>query len=217
MQDKQARSESYRLLAACFYPPDGSWLDEQETFFEDLNGVLNPVCPEAAELSLHLKQAVGQSELAELSIEYARLFVGPFELLAPPYGSIYLERQRQVMGDSTMAVLKMYQEYGLKIADDFKELPDHVAVELEFMYYLSYKEIEALQQADQENALSCFSAQKQFMNLALKGFIPPFCKKINIETAHRFYSSLADCVLTFVQHDYDLLLSENTSPGEEHG
>ncbi|MFN2356106.1 MAG: molecular chaperone, partial [Desulfopila sp.] len=81
-----------------------------------------------------MEQAIHESRHQDLLVEYARLFVGPFELLAPPYGSVYLETGRRLMGDSTIAVQHMYTNAGLTL--DVQEAPDHIALELEFMHYL---------------------------------------------------------------------------------
>jgi TorA maturation chaperone TorD len=210
---KQYRAESYRLLAACFYPPQDTWLN-QEKFFEDLAEVLRPICPDAVDFTAHMERVAEHEGVQELAVEYAKLFVGPYELLAPPYGSVYLDHQKRVMGDSTMAVKKMYQEYGLQLADDFKEVPDHIAVELEFMYYLIYKEIEALQQTDQKNALTFLHAQKHFLHVFLRKFVFPFCAKIQEETISKFYQALADCVATFVRNDHNLFLEEKNKGAE---
>ncbi len=210
---KQCRAESYRLLADCFYTPDGIWLN-QENLFGDLAGTLQSICPNAANLSLKMEEIAAQQSVEKLSIEYAKLFVGPYELLAPPYGSVYLDRQQQVMGNSTMAVKNMYQEYGLNIADDFKELPDHIAVELEFMYYLIYKEIEALQLADNGDASTFVQAQKQFVHSFLGKFVFSLCDKIQEESISTFYQALAACVSTFVRNDYNFLWEEKKKGSE---
>ena len=39
-----------------------------------------------------------------------------------------------------MAVLALYEEGGFDIAEDFRELPDHIAAELEFLYLLLFRE-----------------------------------------------------------------------------
>ena len=209
----QCRAESYRLLAACFYPPDDTWLN-QEKFFENLAEVLRPICQNAADFAGHMERAAEHEGVQELAIEYAKLFVGPYELLAPPYGSVYLDQQKRVMGDSTMAVNKMYREYGLQLADDFKEIPDHIAAELEFMYYLIYKELEGLQQAENGRASTFIQAQKQFIHSFLGPFVPPLCQKIQEETISKFYQALTDCVATFVRNDYKFLLQENNKDSE---
>lgn len=99
----------------------------------------------------------------ELAVEYARLFVGPFGLRAPPYGSVYLDNQRSVMGPSTMETIRCYEDEGLARDDEFNELPDHIVVELEFMYYLSYRQVEALQKG-----------RRKRINLNRKSFVRVF-------------------------------------------
>jgi TorA maturation chaperone TorD len=64
--------------------------------------------------------------------EYVRLFVNSLpEVPCPPYGSFYIEGT--LMGESTVALRNLYRSYGF-VAD---EIPDHVAVELEFLALLA--------------------------------------------------------------------------------
>ena len=124
--------ECFRLLAACFYKPQKE-IFLQEKVFQNLTSLLEPVCPDAAHFSNKMSESILKYSEEELSVEYATLFVGPYELKAPPYGSVYLDEGRRVMGDSTIEVIRMYQEAGLTLDENFKELPDHIAVELEFI------------------------------------------------------------------------------------
>ena len=71
-------------------------------------------------------------EAESLKSDFSRLFIGPFKLLAPPYGSIYLDGNSCLMGASTMEVRQLYRNEGLNPV--IKEAPDHIAIELEFMY-----------------------------------------------------------------------------------
>ncbi len=48
-----------------------------------------------------------------LKVEFSKLFVGPYKLFAAPYGSVYLDDERKVMGDSTLDVKNRYREAGL--------------------------------------------------------------------------------------------------------
>ncbi len=121
------------------------------------------MCPKAVEFALEMDEAILQYSNQELAVEYARLFVGPFELQAPPYGSVYLDEGRRIMGDSTIAVRKMYRDSELNISNDFKEPPDHISAELEFMYYLSFKELEALESHDDDQANFFLKNQVEFL------------------------------------------------------
>jgi len=199
MGHEKRRGDGYKLLAACFYHPQKE-LFSQEALFKNLTSALKQVCPEAAPFSEKMREAILQYNDEELAVEYARLFVGPYKLLAPPYGSLYLDQVRRVMNHSTMEVLEMYRQAGLVMADEFKELPDHAAVELEFMYYLIYKEVEALAKADLDTALYFLRNQELFLKKFLGPWIPPFCQKIREGTENEFYIALAECLSTFVSN-----------------
>lgn len=197
--NEQMRGDCCRFLAACFYVPQKE-LFTQENLLGNLTMSLKKVCPEAAPFSLKIEDALLGCSNEDLSIEYAKLFVGPYELKAPPYGSVYLDKERRVMGNSTMEVMEMYQEEGLSIDDEFKELPDHISVELEFMYYLIYNEVGALTKSEISKALKCMETQETFFNKFLKQWVPPFCAKMKEGTDNAFYRALAECVLTFIEH-----------------
>ena len=128
---------------------------------------LKAVCPPAAEAADRMEAALLAHEgIEELAIDHARLFVGPFALLAPPYGSVYLEGERRLMGDSTLAVGECYREVGLEVAAGFNGTPDHIAAELEFMHFLVVKELEALAGGDLVRAQHFRQKQKLFFREA---------------------------------------------------
>ena len=132
------RGDCYKMLAVCFYPPERKILLEED-LLGDLSASLGQACPEAQPRAEEMEKTIRQIGDEELAVDHARLFVGPFGLKAPPYGSLYLDGDGKVMGNSTMRVIQIYEEEGLEIDAEFTELPDHVAVELEFMYYLAHR------------------------------------------------------------------------------
>jgi len=191
------RGDSYRFLSACFCLPKRD-LFLRENLLKNLTNALGQICPEAAAFSSEMGKAFLEAEEEELTVEYARLFVGPYELKAPPYGSVYLDGGRRVMGDSTMEVVRIYEKAGLVMDKEFKELPDHIAVELEFMYYLIYKEAEALEKSEREKALALREIRNHFFDNYFSPWFPSFCEKIKETTDNHFYIALADCLSTFV-------------------
>jgi len=210
---ERRRGDCYKLLSACFYLPKKE-LYLEEGLFENLSMLLKTVCPAAAIFSTQMGDAIKKYSNEELAVEYAKLFVGPYELKAPPYGSIYLDQGRRVMGDSTMQVKKMFEEAGLSIDDNFKELPDHISPELEFMYYLIHKEVEALENSETDKALSLKETQELFLNRFLRQWVPRFCSKMKESTENGFYNALADCVLCFLSHldgpkNFGLIIEKN--------
>jgi TorA maturation chaperone TorD len=190
----------------------------QEKVLEKLTQSLKQVYPRGSVFSKKMSKVfMGYSD-EELSVEFARLFVGPFELKAPPYGSVYLDEGRRVMGDSTMEIVKLYHETGLVINDNFKDLPDHVAVELEYMYYLIFQEVEFLQSAQSDKAAHFVKYQRIFLDRFLGKWISAFCEKVHENTENEFYKLLSTCTRDFVLYDHqyiNLLTGDGNSPLSE--
>lgn len=211
MTDKQtvtaAREDAYRLLAACFYPPSKELFEEG--CIATLADLLAPVAPDAAQHAADAVVAAGKSSLDSLAVEHARLFIGPFQLIAPPYGSIYLDDAKTVMGDSTARVAAFYHYCGLHLADDFHELPDHFAVELEFMSYLAFKQREAEASGDKAETMRFVGLQKEFLDRFLIPWLEPFTSAIVIDDEAPFYKSIAQCTSAFIHTDYTSLMSKN--------
>lgn len=132
-----------------------------------------------------------------LEAEYARLFVGPGRPVAHPYESVH--REGRVMGDCTLAVRRSYATEGL--APEGHSLPDHVAVELEFMTHLTRREAEAWEQGDEERALACLRQQEAFLSGHLGLWLPRFCQQVLNGEAHPFYSNLAQRTWEHVAQD----------------
>jgi TorA maturation chaperone TorD len=194
---EQQRGDCFKLLAACFYPPERKVLLEEEVL-ENLFRLLGAVCPEAAPHAEGMARALSQAADVELAVAHAKLFVGPFELQAPPYGSLYLESQKRLMGDSTMEVLKMYQRAGLALNTDFQDAPDHITAELEFMYFLIAKELQALRKGDRKEASGYLNMQQEFHDNYLRPWIEPFGERIETASEHEFYTLLAQSLSTFI-------------------
>jgi TorA maturation chaperone TorD len=171
---------------------------QEEKLLQNLTKSLHRICPEAALFSASMEESILKCGNEELLVEYTRLFLGPFGVIAPPYGSVYLDGEHRVMGDSTMEVIRRYRNEGLSGSSDARELPDHVSVELEFMSYLVFKEIKALEICDLGAAAEAVEKQKSFSGDFLRRWIPPFCERIKENTESGFYAALAQCASTFI-------------------
>jgi TorA maturation chaperone TorD len=139
-----------------------------------------------------MAKALREIDQEQLSRDHAALFVGPFELLAAPYGSVYLEKGRRVMGDSTIEVARFYRQEGLEV--DVSEPPDHIAIELEFLSFLAKKEARAAADGLDEEAEHYRLVQTRFLEGYLQPWLPVFCQAVRTGTDNRFYLALADCL-----------------------
>jgi len=207
MNEKQSitttREDAYRLLAACYYPPSKVLIEE--SCCVTLAALLESVAADAASHAHDAAIAGSNSSLDSLAVEHARLFIGPFQLVAPPYGSIYLDDAKTVMGDSTARVAAFYHSCGLHLADDFHELPDHIAVELEFMSYLAFKQREAEATGDKEEVARIVCLQREFLDRFLMPWLAPFTSAIITDGEAPFYQAIAHCTAAFINADYNAL------------
>ena len=195
-----ARGAAYKLLAECYYPP----VEETREHVRQLSRSLTALCSPAAEAADFMAAALQTLEgFEELVIDHARLFVGPFALLAPPYGSVYLEGERRLMGESTLAVGECYQAVCLEVAAGFNGTPDHIAVELEFMHFLVVKELDALSAGQLDRAQNFRQKQRAFLERHLAAWVPDFARSVEEQAQTRFYQSLAATTRMFIESDFD--------------
>lgn len=181
--EQQGRENIYRLLSALYYQP----CIEMKPLLNNLKEWLELVFPDAvADVILMQEYLEEQREdMTELLVDYARLFVGPFSVIAPPYGSVYLEQERKVMGDTTLAVSRFYQEVGLELEADQRDLPDHIAVELEFLYYLLSQ--------------GYFEQYQRFLQEHLGSWVRAFGEVVEMNAKTEFYRCLARITYNFVE------------------
>ncbi|MBU4342445.1 MAG: molecular chaperone TorD family protein [Candidatus Omnitrophica bacterium] len=182
---ENARAEQYKFLSECYHAPDEK--------------LIEMLCSRKDSVQDLLKNIPTIDDLEQLKIEYSRLFLGPFKVLVPPYGSVYLEHERRVMGESTIDVKRWYEKEKLDIL--IREVPDHIAIELEFMYLLVFKQIEATKDSDSVGAWNYQKKQASFLNTHLGKWAPEFSEKLEASARNGFYKNLARYTRLFVEED----------------
>ncbi|MBM2837607.1 MAG: hypothetical protein HW415_232, partial [Deltaproteobacteria bacterium] len=84
----------------------------------------------------------------ELAVEFASLFlISPGRLLSP-YESVQAGKEGQLGGEAASKTLFFYKKAGFTIPEGISLLPDHFAIELEFMGHLCEREAAALEGND---------------------------------------------------------------------
>ncbi len=186
-----SRAIAYLMFSKLFYKPEKST--------ESMIGQFLKI----AEIERGTK-IPGTFLIDELEIEYNRLFVGPGHVLCPPYESVYrkdrppLERGL-VMGPSVVDVQRRYLEAGLQKSKDYKDLPDHIAVELEFMHYLCLKEAEEMNE-------NWVKMQRDFLRMHIKPWYREFVRCIEKHTKSEFYLTLAEELEKFLEEEINVLV-----------
>jgi putative dimethyl sulfoxide reductase chaperone len=189
LERASARELVLRLLAACYYEPGPEFAEER--VFEAMREAAARFDPDLATAADRLGHAFAATPIDELRLDYARLFLGPDQVIAPPYGSVWLSGERAVMQDSTLAVLALYREGGFELADDFRDVPDHIAAELEFLYLLVFNENRARDDPAAETLASILALRRRFLAEHLGAWIDPFAGAVSEGARTHFYRELA--------------------------
>jgi len=143
--------------------------------------------------------------LLELCKEYTRLFITAYpKAVAPPYSSIYLDKDRLIWGESTTDAALFYKLAGLSLNEDFHDVPDHIAAELEFVAYVITEQL-------RNNELGLplpgrfISIEKRFLNEHLFKWVPLFFSKVAACSTLTFYQVMANLALRLIERDLEYL------------
>ncbi len=199
-----SRSHCYGLLALVLRGPLTEQIVEQlrSPPLADVLGELG--CDVAGNFAGEL-DAVTQ-RLAE---DYTRLFVGPGPHVSP-YASVHDGREGQLWGESTVRVKRFIEQTGLSFEGDWDSIPDHIAIELEFMQRLTAHEADLRGQSasapagqeDVDQQLDqCLQVQHQFLREHLSRWVPQFCDSVLKNTSASFYRDIAKLTQSLVACD----------------
>lgn len=192
-----ARADLCRFIAACYYEPEAAFAEER--LFDSMRQAAACVAPALEAIAARLGPAFAAQPVDELLVDYTRLFLGPVAALARPYASVWLTGEILVMQNDTMGVLRLYEEAGFGVDEDFNELPDHIAVELEFLYLLIFRENEARAAGD-DGALARFTQlRRRFLDEHLGRWLGPFLLAAHDGAQTDFYETLAELTEAFVR------------------
>ena len=131
------------------------------------------------------------NDFDEIQRAYAKLFLGPFEIQAPPYASYYLEPTKQLMGEISAWVSEKYAEAGLEPGVAPTELPDHISLEFEYLYYVLFNYISK----EDKHWLDSYST---FLKQHMDQWVDSFAAQIDNANSHPFYKVLGQLSVEIV-------------------
>lgn len=193
--EARAREDLCRFLSACYYEPTP--LFAEEGLFETMRAAAAQLDASLAARAQRLGEAYAAQALETLLVDYTRLFLGPMQPLARPYGSFWLDGKTTETRDAT-AVLELYREGGFRIDAEFSDLPDHVAVELEFLYLLEFSRNEARRSGNRAAHTALGHLQQRFLAEHLGAWVGPFTAALAAGAQTPFYRELAALTGHFV-------------------
>jgi TorA maturation chaperone TorD len=191
-----AREDLSRFLAACYYEPAAEFSEEH--LFDSIVAAADAIDANLGGAARRLREAFNAQDLQTLLVDHTRLFVGPSTPAAMPYASFWLTEDASQRHEATLKVLDLYAEGGFDIGDDFRELPDHIAAELEFLYLLVFK----CNQAENESERVATTALlRRFVIEHLDRWIDAFASAVVAQAQCAFYRELAALTRDFVHRE----------------
>ena len=142
--------------------------------------------------------------------EYTRLFVGPLEMDAPPWESIYLGEAGMLFQESTLKVRDCYRRFGLLPEEYPRVADDSLALELGFMAELARRAADAFETNDADTLDLTLRGARDFLTEHLLLWVPKLLERLD-KTEGRFYPRLAYILDCFLKKDLETvndLLSE---------
>lgn len=112
----------------------------------------------------------------DLVWEYRRLFIGPAPKPAPPWGSVYTDRECVVFGDTTLELRTWMRACGIKRTTDDRTPEDHIGLMLMLMAWIARNKPENLM---------------DYLRLHLFTWSSHMLDELTVAAAHSFYEGLA--------------------------
>jgi DMSO reductase family type II enzyme chaperone len=197
-----ARSGAYRLFAEIVAYPDADFVEwvEGGGIVEALRSHLEAIAPALCGSDARWEALGRAGSEDELAIEYTRLFeAGVKGPPCPLYGGLYGGTRMKVMEEA----VRFYNHFGLTLSGAPRELPDHLATQLEFIHYLAYREAETLQEG--EDAGPYRRAQRDFLDRHLGKWIPQLCERLRKEKAAAFFLEALESLAELLAWDAERL------------
>lgn len=207
-----ARGALYGFLSGAFAEPPSEHLlaDLRDPEFAELLGqMFDRTFAEELQASV----AAETDAAATLRQAFMDLFKVPGGRYVQPYESVYRDTReingRQVggllMGPSAAAVQKWYRLAALEISPEFKDLPDHIALELHYLAHLCEREAEFGRAGDDAKATRAREMERDFLKAHIVTWMPDLAAKIAERSDNRYYRVLARLAVEYSQRDLENL------------
>ncbi len=204
------RSLLYFLLSQAFRFPSAEHYERVKggRFADEVQGVIASL-PYNDLKGGELGRGIGKSYEEFQGIFIALFEIGgaygrPFSLYEAEYGG----GRMKVMEE----VLRFYHHFGLRLSEQKRDRPDHLALEFEFMHLLTFKETEALIQGKERGAY--LRAEQDFLRLHLSDIVAALASGMGGREVP-FYGELARLAESFIQKDLAYL--QGVDKGGQNG
>lgn len=147
----------------------------------------------------------GNSGYEDLRWDYTRLFVGPYKIPAPPWESVYRNKDRLLFQAETLEVRHAYFKYCFMPRKFGHEADDHLGLELDFMYQLTLMARKEIEKGASEALREILKDQKAFLQEHLLRWVPEFSRQVLKNCQTDFYRGMAMILAGYLALDLTAL------------
>ncbi len=140
-----------------------------------------------------------------LKSEYTYYFIGPHKLPAPPWESVYRNKERKLFQESTLEVRHAYLEYEFLPANYPHEADDHLALELDFMYHLAELAQREFEQGNTETVKKVLTDQQNFLQKHMLQWVDEFAKLMQNGNRTEFYPHMSALLSKMIHLDAEVI------------
>lgn len=172
------------------------------------NLVLDAALDELTALGSSLREPDRDLFLRDLRVEYARLFTGPGEPAVMCYASQYLERDERgragrLYGEAAAFAAAAYRAESVEPSSERGELPDHITLELEFMYHLCRREEQAWLSDQAAEAARLHDMIGNFLHDHAARWMPEFAESVRAASRIVLYRALAELLTMQLRAEHE--------------
>jgi TorA maturation chaperone TorD len=141
-----------------------------------------------------------------LDVDFANLFL----LHLVPYESFYTRDDQMIESGGDNPVLELYNALDFRVELDKARVvsPDHIGVELEFMYMLCDALKKAFDADDKDGVIELLQVQQGFLKDHLLEWTPMFLINMKNESRTALYHDGAELALEFMLSDYEYVCEQ---------
>ncbi len=203
VEDLLAASQIYQFLSTCLLEPNKKaleMLNNEEYMAEVKSCISTGGSVEMLEPFELLQKALDGNDVENLEWGYRATFGGATVAMdCPPYEMYYSGSQIWQQTQDLADISGMYKAYGIEMEEDTTTTRwDHVAVELEFLHFLTYKLAYSIENHSEEQQESCLSGKKKFLYAHIGRWIKAFTTSVVKKTPEDFYRQAATLASLFI-------------------
>lgn len=206
---------AYRFLGTAFFEAPTSDLLEQlkqDDLFADwpLDGT-NDAMKTGLETLQTFLQGWQADDFDAVRRDFARLFIGPGHLPAPPWESVYRNEERLIFDKQTLQVRLLFRQFGMVVPTVRNEPEDHFGLEMLFVAHLCQVALEGIRTDQAYHTDIALAALDSFFREHVGAWAHTFLTDVREAAQTPYYRGLSWLASGSIQHTLEAWQIESDS------